>query len=271
MKHVTSRHNALVARYRAVARGDERERMLLDGPHLVAEALRAPVVVRQAAVTAGGLDRDEVRALVDDLQRRGIEVVRVSAPVMAAVSPLRSPSEIVAIADRPDGLEQRLYAGRAPLVVMACDVQDPGNLGAIVRVVEAAGAAGVVAAGRSADPFGWKALRGSMGSALRLSIVTHKSADDAIREARRHACRIVATIPRAGRTLFDVDLKRPTVILVGGEGGGLGAELVGAADERITIPMQPPVESLNTAITAALVIYEARRQRDAASFSRRSG
>ena len=90
---------------------------------------------------------------------------------MDALSPVRSSSAIVALAERPRDRSTRVYAGAGPLVVIAVDVQDPGNLGAIVRVAEAAGATGVVAAGASADPFGWKALRGSMGSALRLPIV----------------------------------------------------------------------------------------------------
>jgi TrmH family RNA methyltransferase len=140
-------------------------------------------------------------------------------------------------------------------------VQDPGNLGAIVRVAEAAGATGVVAAGGSANPFGWKALRGSMGSALRLPIASEPAAENAVAEARRHGCRIVATVPRDGRSLYDVDLAGPLQVLIGGEGRGLASALTDLADERVTIPMQAPVESLNAAVTAALIVYEARRQR----------
>jgi TrmH family RNA methyltransferase len=147
------------------------------------------------------------------------------------------------------------------LVLIACDVQDPGNLGAIARVAEAAGASGMIAAGQCADPLSWKALRGSMGSALRLPLAQHETADAAVAEARRHRCRIVATLPRGGTPLAASDLRAPVAILIGGEGHGLPAALVDAADVRITIPMQAPVESLNAAVTAALVAYEARRQR----------
>ena len=83
----------------------------------------------------------------------------------------------------------------------------------------------------------------------------------AVADARRHGCRIVATVPRGGRSLFDVDLTGPVAVLIGGEGAGLPPALVDAADERVTIPMQAPVESLNAAVTAALIVYEARRQR----------
>ena len=180
---------------------------------------------------------------------------------MDAVSPVKTPSGIVALAERPAlGRRRDLRrAGRAGR--RAVDVQDPGNLGAIVRVSEAAGATGFVAAGGSANPFGWKALRGSMGSALRLPVAAEIAAEAAVADARRHGCRVVAAVPRGGRRIVRDRFHRPAHVLIGGEGQGLRAALVDAADERVTIPMQAPVESLNAAVTAALIVYEARRQR----------
>jgi TrmH family RNA methyltransferase len=180
---------------------------------------------------------------------------------MGAVSPVKSASEIVAIAGRPPCGAARMYAGDPPLVVIAVDVQNPGNLGAIIRVAEAGGATGVVAAGDSANPFGWKALRGSMASALRLPIAVQRRSDLAIEEGRRHGCAIVAAVARAGTTHLDLDLSSPTAILVGGEGGGIAPALVDAADLRVTIPMAEAVESLNVAMATAILVYEARRQR----------
>jgi TrmH family RNA methyltransferase len=168
---------------------------------------------------------------------------------------------VVALADRRVFDDEQLYKGVSPIVVIVADVQDPGNLGAIVRVAEAAGASGVVAAGTSASPFGWKALRGSMGSALRLPTASRANLDEATDEARRRGCRIVATVPRDGVAIFDADLTGPIAVLIGGEGRGLPPAIVDAADERVTIPMQAPVESLNAAVAAALILYEARRQR----------
>jgi TrmH family RNA methyltransferase len=257
---ITSRHNPLVARFRDAARGDADGVMLLDGAHLVADALSAGVAIHVAVVTAAAEHSDDMQELVDRLSKRDVDVVSVSAPVMDAISPVRSASAIVALASRPPDRGAEMYQGRSPLVVVAVDIQDPGNVGAIVRVAEAAGASGVVAAGGSAQPFGWKALRGSMGSALRLPIGGGDPAT-AIATARQHRCRIVATVPRAGAALFDLDLTGPAAVLVGGEGAGLPAALIDGADARVTIPMQPPVESLNAAVTAAVILYEARRQR----------
>jgi RNA methyltransferase, TrmH family len=261
MRRIASRQNPVVARYRAAARGEADDIMLLDGAHLVDEALTAGIVLDEAAVAGEGLDGAESRAIVTRLERAGVATVSATAPVMAALSPVRSPSRIVALARRPRIAVEHVFARKPPLVVLAVNIQDPGNLGAIVRVAEAAGAGGVLVAARSADPFGWKALRGSMGSTLRLPVVRVPDIARALATAREHRCQIVATAPRGGRSVFEMDLRGPVAILVGGEGAGLPDEIVDLADERVSIPMQDPVESLNAAVTAAVIMYEARRQR----------
>ncbi len=257
---ITSRQNAIVSRFRNAARGESGDLLLLDGVHLVAEALDAGVHIREAAVMTVRNVRPEVADLAERLPGHDVPVAIVSASVMQALSPVRSPSPIVALAERPVVAGERVYRD-TPLVIVAIDIQDPGNVGAIVRVSEAGGATGVVCAGACADPFGWKALRGSMGSALRLPLLVHRDVREATDEARRHGCRIVATSPRGGQPLFESDLRGPIAILIGGEGPGLAPSQVDAADEHVSIPMQPSVESLNTAVSAALVVYEARRQR----------
>jgi TrmH family RNA methyltransferase len=258
---IASRQNAVVARYKAVAHGDVAGLLLLDGVHLVQDALDAGIPIEHAAIDAGAADRHDIKRLAAALRSKSVETVTATAPVMGAMSPVRSPTGIVAIARRPDYDIDDFYRGSAPLVLIATDIQDPGNLGAIVRVAEAGGAASVLATGTSADPFGWKALRGSMGSALRLPVSRVDDVERAVADARARGCRVIATAPRGGRSVFDVDLRPPTAVLIGGEGQGLSPALIASADERITIPMQAPVESLNAAVTAAIVVYEARRQR----------
>jgi len=266
---ITSRQNPLVARFRDAARGEPADVILLDGAHLVADALAANLEIAIAAVTPAARERRDVAAIVEALSSAGVTVATVAQPVMDAISPVRSTSGIAALASRPPTTADRVYAGGASLVAIAVDVQDPGNLGAIVRVAEAAGATGLVAAGACASPFGWKALRGSMGSGVRLPIAIDGDPAAAAAAACRHGCRIAATVPRDGATLYDADLNGPLAILIGGEGSGLPSALVDAADARVTIPMQRPVESLNAAVTAALVLYEARRHRLAAAARRR--
>jgi TrmH family RNA methyltransferase len=254
---ITSRRNEIVARYRSAARGAEPGIVLLDGAHLVEDALASGAAVRHVLVSAETAASQS--RFVERLAERDIDVAIATDPVMAAASPVRSPSAVVALADHPR--EGDVFGRADPLVLIACDVQDPGNVGALVRVAEGAGASGVLFAGRCADPFGWKALRGSMGSALRLPVRQYGDALDAIRDARRHRCRIVATVPRGGDRLFEAPLTDAVAILIGGEGQGLPRAIQAEADLRVSIPMAGPVESLNAAVSAAVVLYEAVRQR----------
>ena len=185
IRHVSSRQHPLVARFRDAARrpGDT---ILLDGPHLVAEALASGVVVEVAAFQRDALGDPELLRLsgapaIED-------VVTVSDQVIDALSPTRSPSGVVALAQRPR-IDPLAAGRRPPLVIVAVDVQDPGNMGAVVRSAEAGGATGVIATSGSADPFGWKALRGAMGSAFRLPSAASVDAREAMR-SRRHVRRI---------------------------------------------------------------------------------
>ena len=206
MERITSRQNRIVAQYRAAARGDADDLLLLDGTHLVSDALTAGVRLHHLMVAAEALAHADIQPLVERATSRNVDVAIASAPVMAAASPVRSSSPIIALAARPS-LESRMFTGDQLLVIVACDVQDPGNLGAMARVAESAGAAGLMAVGQSADPFGWKAVRGSMGSALRLPIATRATAEEAVVEARRHGAHLVALAAALllERLVFDLD------------------------------------------------------------------
>lgn len=261
MKRITSRQNALVARYRAVAQGAEPGLILLDGLHLVEAAAAAGLRVRHVMIAGDASDRRDIQTLIARLATNGSDIAVGSAPVMAAASPVRSSSPIVAIAERPVHLDDRLFTGPAPLVLIACDVQDPGNVGAIARVGEAGGATGMIAAGECADPFGWKALRGSMGSAFRIPIAVRQSFEATAEIARQRGIRLYAAVPRGGTPLPSCDLRSSSAVMLGAEGAGLPDSVLELSDDRLTIPMRPDVESVNVATAAALIVYEAQRQR----------
>jgi TrmH family RNA methyltransferase len=261
---ITSRQNAIVKEFRDAARGGADGLMLLDGQHLIEEALESGARVRLVAVT----ERGAAHPAVQRAENAGARVVMVTDPVLGAISPVQTPSGMVALADRPSGSLDDVFATPSTLVIMLHDVQDPGNVGAIARAAEACGATGLVCNEHTADPFSWKALRGAMGSTLRLPTIARQSLPGAIARARSAGMRILATTARGGVRLPACDLRMPAAIILGGEGAGLPADLVDSADARLTIPMQPPVESLNVAIAAALVIYEAARQRTASRVRR---
>jgi TrmH family RNA methyltransferase len=195
------------------------------------------------------------------LQAAGAAVVVVTEQVLDALSPVTQPSGIVAIAERPRPPLEDIFRRQPPLVLILCGLQDPGNVGAIIRVAEAGGATGVIATHGTADPFGWKAMRGGMGSTFRMPIAVKVSTADAVSRAKAAGLRIIATTAREGTPLPECDLGGACAVLLGSEGAGLASDFVNTADGRLSIPMRPPVESLNVAISAALVLYEASRQR----------
>jgi TrmH family RNA methyltransferase len=256
LQRISSRQNPIVRYFRNVAAGKIPDRVLLDGDHLIEEALTSGVGIEVAAFT------DQVA--VDTFAGRvagATSTLIVTSAVLTALSPVQSPSGSVALAARPAADLDRVFARRPPLLLLLHDVQDPGNVGAIVRAAEGCGATGIICSERTADPFSWKALRGSMGSSFRVPLATRQPLPSAIAMAREKGLRIFATDARGGTPLPDCNLRVPSAIVLGGEGSGLPASVMEIADERLTIPMQRPVESLNVAIAAALVTYEAARQR----------
>jgi TrmH family RNA methyltransferase len=181
--------------------------------------------------------------------------------VLDAASPTRTPAGVLAIAMIALATVDAVIVPPPALVTLAIDVQDPGNLGALMRSSEAAGATGLLAAGTSAHPLGWKVLRGSMGSALRLPVARETDALAAAASLRAAGLRLVALDAHATQDLHAADLSGSLAICAGSEGAGLPAGVLDAADLRVRIPMRAPVESLNVAVATSLVLFEVARQR----------
>jgi TrmH family RNA methyltransferase len=258
MDVITSRQHPIVKEFRELARGAG-PLMLLDGWHLLHEAAAAEVVVDKIAICGPPTAKEE--SVVDRLRRAGARVVAVSGGVLNALSPVNSPTGVVASAQIPTVTASAVLTPSPALVLAGASVQDPGNAGAIIRSAAAAGATGVVLDELSADPWGWKALRASMGSAFHLPVVRSRAMEKLIADWRSGGVQIVAAVPRGGRSMYEVDFTKPTAVLMGGEGAGLPEGLIAAADARVSIPMKGSIESLNAAVAAAVLLYEAQRQR----------
>jgi TrmH family RNA methyltransferase len=257
---IASRRHAIVKTFRAVAHGDP-SRALIDGWHLLHDAVAAGIAIDTVAlVDPPAADAD--RALTQRLDSSGA-VVRVTPSVMEALSPVRTPSGVVAIVRKRERAFESLLTTPPALVVVATDLPDPGNAGALIRSAEAGGASGVILAGVSADAWNWKALRAAMGSTFRVPVLDERDAPAALARLRHAGLVIVATTPRGGASMYSVDLARPCAVVIGGEGAGLSGAMLDAADVRLNIPMAAGVESLNAAVAAAVIVYEAARQRRA--------
>ena len=264
MKSISSRQNALVRAYRELASEPDPAgvRLLLDGVHLVREARAAALPLESVVVASSQMDADhEEGSLARALRDAGVEVAVANEQVFDAISPVRTPSGIVAIAHRHPTTTDAILEQARLFALVVVDVQDPGNLGSLMRVGEAGGVTGIIVAGESANPFSWKAVRGSMGSVLRLPVARSVSIEVVMQDIRRTNTKAIAAVPRDGWDPDAVDWSGRIALLLGGEGPGLSADVVAGADERVSIPMEAPVESLNVATSAAIIIYSARRAR----------
>jgi len=258
---ISSQRHPLVTQFRHAARttGQLDSSVLLEGPRLIADALNAGVALTVAAVSNSSAVTRRTESVVDQLLTR-TRVIQVTPAVMNILSPAATPSGLVALGHYKRASLQAVLNHARPFVVALNDVQDPGNVGAVIRSAEAGGATGVITVG-GADPFGWKALRGSMGSAFRLPVISQLTAETVVHEARTQGWRVIAATPRGGANPADLDLTLPCLLWLGTEGKGLPEIQVHSADDVLSVPMAPPVESLNIAVTAAVIIYEAARQR----------
>jgi TrmH family RNA methyltransferase len=264
MRAITSRQNPIVSRFRMLADSADPTgaRVLLDGVHLIRDAHESGHAFEIVAVSSSRLATDtEEGQVAQALEKSGVEVVHAPDSVFAAMSPVRTPSGLVAIGTRHPASAASICAERDALVLVAIDVQDPGNVGALVRTAEAGGMSGMIAAGASANPFSWKAIRGSMGSTLRLPVVGGVPTDSVLASLKSSGIRAVAAVPRGGEDPDVVDWRGKVALIVGGEGAGLSDEVTTSCDTLVSIPMAARVESLNVAAAGAILIYAARRQR----------
>ena len=229
----------------------------IEGPRLVDEALRSGLSPEAILVSDSG-DRHLSR-LHEHLTSR-VKVLRTSDRLFASVAGTESPQGIAALVEPPHWRLSDLL-GAAALVVVLAGVQDPGNVGTIVRAAEAFGASGVFACLGSAHPFSPKAVRASAGSVFRLPTLAGQQPRDVQAELRGRGVPQFAAVASEGQTPAEFDLARPCALWIGSEGSGLPEEVIRGADSSIRIPLRAHVDSLNAGIAAAVLLYEAARQR----------
>lgn len=231
---------------------------VIDGPTLLAEALAAAVAIDEVVA-----EPDAAEALLARAEEAGAVVHRAPAGTLARVTATVTPQSTAAIArpgDRSlegalDGLE------RPQLVLVLVAVNDPGNAGTLMRSAEAAGAEAVIFCDDSVDPYNPKAVRGSAGSVFRLRVVRSAEAPAALKALHERGIQTIGTVAHGGTPYDALDLTVPSAIVVGSEAHGLAEAVLSRLDERATIPMRAPVESLNVGMAGTLVCFEALRQR----------
>jgi TrmH family RNA methyltransferase len=188
------------------------------------------------------------------------ETIVVADEIFRSVVETKSPQGVAALVEFKSHTLESMLIANDPLLVVAHGLQDPGNLGTITRTAEAFGATGVVLCEGTVSRYNAKAIRASAGSSFRLAAVTAKF-DDVASHVRKSGIRLVGTSSHEGSALPETDLRGGVAIVIGNEGAGLPKPIVAKLDALLTIPHASQVESLNAAMAASLILYEASRQR----------
>ncbi|MFZ5823260.1 MAG: TrmH family RNA methyltransferase [Bacillota bacterium] len=252
--------NQLVQQARAIAR-ERKEREAtglahLEGIRLAEEAMAARVDLTYALYSDDILRRERGEALLAAIRARGVETHRVTPEALERAADTQTPQGIVALF-RP---RPRTIAEMGPgLVVVLDNLQDPGNLGTVIRSLEALGGAGAVVSG-GVDPYNPKVIRGAMGSLFRLPVVK-QSLEQALDELAQQGRKLYVADAGGDLLPWQAGLAGGAALVIGNEGAGPSALARSRADGVISIPMEGPTESLNAGVAASLLIYEALRQR----------
>jgi TrmH family RNA methyltransferase len=249
----------------------EQPLVALEGPHLVAEALAAGL-----APAALFLGHEDSASTIDLLSRAlgaparnvlplldGTEILALPQTLFRNIAGTEAPQPIAALIRAPSPPADALLSAGAPLLLVLCGLQDPGNVGTLLRSGLAFGATAAVLLTGTASPWNGKAMRASAGAALRLPLVAMRDAAQLAQQLSLQGIRSYAAVPAGGQLVDEQPLARPSAFWIGNEGLGLADAELAACDARVTLRMAAVSESLNAAVAGSLLLYEAARQRAA--------
>lgn len=242
-----------------------------EGAKIIEVALRSGRPIETVFVAAEGSGDATVQELVSEAGRAGARVFDLGPGVMERVADTISPQPICAViaaldvsieslVDRRDGAHETAAPVAGRLWLVCVDVRDPGNLGSILRVAAASGVAGVIVCAGSVDPYNPKTVRASAGAIFRVPFVKAGDAPSTLAALRAAGCRLVGTTAAGGTNYLEVDFGGDVALVLGNEASGLAPELEAELDQSVTIPMATGTESLNVAMTAAVLCFEAARR-----------
>ena len=259
LRRIEGRHHTLVKELRrAFARGELTRDgyCAIEGVRILGEAIRSRLRLRAVFFNEAAAAR--VQRLLSQLGAQ-VEILVLPDKLFASIVPCESPQGVAALARWKEFSLEEVLAKSPPILAVA-GVQDPGNLGTILRSAEAFGAGGVVLGEGTVSPFNPKVVRASAGSVFRLPLARAKLSE-ALDQMKELSLRLVATASHKGTPLDQAKLSVPLAIFVGSEGAGVSRDLMKAMDEVVAIPQASQVDSLNVGVAASIVLYEVARQR----------
>ena len=261
MKYLSSSDNKLIKEAASLSEKKYRDKLglyMIEGPNIVSEALGQDGAVRRVFVRAEAPD-SETETLIAAAEKAGTEVYRLPSELFSRITDARTPQSVAAQAVKPGAPSESLLEGSVNVLVLD-RLQDPGNVGTLIRTAEAMGFGAVLIIKGTADPWQPKAVRSSAGSLLRLPVFECADAAEAIELLGRKGKKLYTAAAEGQLYIQDADLKENAAVVIGNEGAGASKELKNAA-MLLSIPMEGRTESLNAAAAGAIIMYESLRQK----------
>lgn len=265
-EYISSVANKLIKEIASLKQRKYRDKLGLfvaEGVRLVEECKSANWPVQMCIYTEEAAARERTKAIIDRLSITSCRMIIVSEDIYNKISDTEQPQGIMAVIKKHKyGIEQLLAPqDKMSLFVVLDSIQDPGNIGTIIRTADAAGCTGVITLKGSADVFATKTVRATMGSLFHLPVIEGVSPTELIFTFKQAGIKLMATCLDQSQAYYRTDFNYPVAIILGNEGQGISPELISAADSRLIIPLIGQAESLNVAVAAGVILYEAVRQR----------
>lgn len=250
----------LIKRLRQRKYRQEEGVFFIEGLRVVLTAVEQHAVIETLVYALPLLTSEAGRQAIERLQRQGVDCVEVAPAVFESISERDNPTGLGAIVKMAWHELADLMVGERAIYVAVEDTADPGNLGTILRTMDAAGAAGLIVVGQSTDPFHPTAVKASMGTLFTVPLSRAADMESLLTWAQENGLQTVATSAKAKQVYWQAAYRFPVLLLMGSEREGLGKGVLEAADLAVTIPMHGSASSLNVAVATSLLLYELRRK-----------
>ena len=261
---ITSPHNDIIKLAGALKQKKYRDKhglFMIEGARLAEEGIKSGWTIFACLYTEEAEKNKRIQAILELVANKGCRMILIPSSIYNKITDTEQPQGIMLLIEkRVFTIEELLVKPSTHLIVVLDGLQDPGNVGTVIRTADAVGCSGVITIG-SADLFAAKTVRASMGSLFHVSVIESSSRSGIIASLRKARVNILATALDSSTVYFEADLRKAVAVIFGNEGQGVSDEMLAGADGRLNIPIYGQAESLNVAVSSAVILYEALRQR----------
>lgn len=255
MQVITSKENDTIKNIKKLNEKkyrDQENKFLVEGIKMLQEALNENAIIDKIIVCEDCINDGTInKELMYEIAKQNC--VYVSEKVFQSITQVTNPQGILAVLKRENGEEKISY--EEDIIVVLDGVQDPGNLGTIIRTIDSVGLTQVILSNQTADPFNPKVVRSTMGAIYRVNCIRSKNIIETLKNIKKHKYEILATSLNTTQTIYDIDYKKK-VLVIGNEAKGVSKEILELANKKIKIPMPGKTESLNVAVATGIILYE---------------